>query len=258
MSKPETIFQQERLDKILDLLEDKERILTNDLAEELNTSPTTIRKDLTILEGEGLLKRTHGGAVKTKRLFPGLALSEKAKIRIDEKLRLVKEAAKLVEEGDTIILDSGSTTSLLAKEIKTIKNLTVITNAVNVVSELLSSSARIIVIGGLLVKDSLTLVGPLADNTLQMISSGKLFMGVDGIDYKIGLTTPNLQEAHTTSVMMSVSGQTILMADESKFDRRSLGVISPIESLDVLITTKNLSDKEKELFSNRGVTFKIV
>lgn len=256
--KVETIFQEERHDEILSLLDNKQRLLTNDLAAELKTTSATIRKDLAILEKKGLLKRTHGGAVKIKNLYSGLALSEKEKIKIDEKRKLVKEAVKLISEGDTIILDSGSTTSLLAKEIKSIKGLTVITNALNVASDLIQSDVEVIMIGGTLVKETLTLVGPLADETLKRISSGKLFMGVDGIDFTVGLTTPNLLEAHTTKVMMEISGETILMTDESKFGRRSLGVICPIDHLDRLITTKKLTPEEVSKCEMGGIEVTIV
>ncbi|MCF6351842.1 MAG: DeoR/GlpR family DNA-binding transcription regulator [Cyclobacteriaceae bacterium] len=243
-STTETIFQEERLDKILVLLDENKRLLTNVLADQLNTTSATIRKDLTILEDKGLLKRTHGGAVKTKSLYSGLALSEKEKIGIDEKRKLVKEAAKLISEGDTIILDSGSTTSLLAKEIKSLKGVTVITNAMNIASDLVHTNLEVILIGGSLLKETLTLVGPLADEMLKKISSGKLFMGVDGIDFEVGLTTPNILEANTTRVMMGISGEVILLTDSSKFGRRSLGVICQIDEIDKMITTKHLSENE--------------
>ena len=108
----------------------------------------TIRKDLAILEKRGLLKRTHGGALKTKKLFSGLALNEKEKINLAEKKRIVKKAAEFISEGDTILLDSGSTTSLLAKETKNFRGITVITNAINIASVLLQSDIEVILTGG--------------------------------------------------------------------------------------------------------------
>lgn len=257
-STTETIFQEERLDKILDLLDENKRLLTNVLADQLNTTSATIRKDLTILEKKGLLKRTHGGAVKSKKLYSGLALSEKEKIGIDEKRKLVKEAAKLISEGDTIILDSGSTTSLLAKEIKLLKGVTVITNAMNIASDLVHTDIEVILIGGSLLKETLTLVGPLADEMLKKISSGKLFIGVDGIDFEIGLTTPNILEANTTRVMMGISGEVILLTDSSKFGRRSLGVICQVGEIDKMITTKQLSESELNLCKESSVEVIIV
>lgn len=252
------IFQEERLEKIMALLEKENRLVTNDLPAKFNTTAVTIRKDLIVLEKSGLLKRTHGGAIKVNKLYPGLALTEKEKINLDEKLRIVKQASKLISEGDTIILDSGSTTSLLAKEIKHMHRLTVITNAINIANELLQSDIEVILIGGSLLKETSTLVGPLANDSLRKLSAAKLFMGVDGIDFERGLTTPNLQEAQTSRVMMEISSETILIVDSSKFGRRSLGVISKVKDIDSIITTKKLSDAEQKNFSNEGIDVFIV
>jgi len=251
--KSEVVFQEERLEKILAMLEKENRLVTKDLPAKFNTTAVTIRKDLAILEERGLLKRTHGGALKTKKLFPGLALNEKEKINLEEKQRIVKKAAKLISEGDTIILDSGSTTSLLAKEIKQMKKITVITNATNISNELLDSDIDVILIGGMLLKDTSTLVGPIADEALKSISCDKLFLGVDGIDFQVGLTTPNILEAHTSRVMMDIAGEITLLVDSTKFGRRSLGVISKVKDIDRIVTTKKLTEKEKEEFAQNQV-----
>ena len=247
------VFQEERLEKIVVMLDKKERLLTNELCDELDISVVTIRKDLSILEKRGLLKRTHGGAIKTNKLYSGLSLNEKEKINRSEKLLIVKKAAELISDGDTIILDSGSTTYLLAKEIKMRNNLTVITNALNIAAELTDSNVNVIVIGGFLIKDTLTQVGPLADNMLSQISAGKVFLGVDGIDLAVGLTTPNIQEAHTSKTMMHTSGEVIVLADSSKFGRRSLGVISKVGDIDILITTKELPEEELQYYIEHEV-----
>ena len=247
------VFQEERLEKILVLLERENRLITKELPVKLGTTVVTIRKDLIILEQRGLLKRTHGGAIGIKKLYPGLALNEKEKINLSEKLRIAKRAAKMISKGDTIILDSGSTTSLLAKEIKRMQGITVITNAANIANELLYSDIEVILIGGSLLKQTSTLVGPLADEMLRKLTADKLFMGVDGIDFEIGLTTPNILEANTSHVMMEISGETIVVADSSKFGRRSLGVISKIMDIHRIVTTKKLSEKEMEILKHNNV-----
>ncbi|RNC63962.1 DeoR/GlpR family DNA-binding transcription regulator [Proteiniphilum sp. X52] len=242
------IFQEERLNKIQMLLERDNRLVTTELAKELNATSVTIRKDLLILEKRGLLRRTHGGAIKVNRLYHGLPLNEKEKINLEEKMRIVKKAVSLISEGDTIILDSGSTTSLLAKEIKHFKNLVVITNAINIVNELLDTDIEVIIVGGNLMKKAATTMGALADETLKRLSADKLFLSVDGIDLKIGLMTPNISEAQTSRVMMDISNEVVLLVDTSKFGRRSLGVISDVKRVDKLITTKKLSDEEQKRF----------
>jgi DeoR/GlpR family transcriptional regulator of sugar metabolism len=247
------VFQEERLDKIMMLLEKENRLLTKNLPGILNTTSVTVRKDLIILEKRGLLKRTHGGAIKPKKLFAGLALNEKEKINLEEKVRIAKKAASMISEGDTIMLDSGSTTSLIANEIKHLKRITVITNAINIANLLLSSEIDVILIGGSLLKDTSTLVGPIADDALRKISADKLFIGVDGIDFEVGLTTPNIYEANTSRMMMKAAGEVILVVDASKFGRRSLGVISGLNEVDSIITTKKMYESELEKFAGNNV-----
>ena len=247
------VFQEERLQTIAEKLEREGRIVTKDLVDELNTTPVTLRKDLLLLEKRGLLKRTHGGAVKVNRLYPGQALNEKEKINLEEKIRIVRKAATFVAEGDTIILDSGSTTSLLAKELRNFKRLVVITNALNIASDLSDTNVEVIVVGGNLLKMAATMVGPLADDTLRKVSADKLFMGVDGVDMNIGLTTPDINEAKTSRVMMESAGEVFLLVDASKFGRRSLGVLSPLNAIDKLITTKHLSEEEFQQLSENEI-----
>ena len=165
----------------------------------------------------------------------------------------MRKAATFVAEGDTIILDSGSTTSLLAKELRNFKRLVVITNALNIASDLSDTSVEVIVVGGNLLKMAATMVGPLADDTLRKVSADKLFMGVDGVDMNIGLTTPDINEAKTSRVMMESAVEVFLLVDASKFGRRSLGVISPLSGIDKLITTKHLSEEEFQQLSKNEI-----
>jgi len=251
-------FQEERIQEILKVLEKEKRVLINDLCKTFNTSAVTIRKDLGVMEKQGLLKRTHGGAILSKPLFPGLPLNEKQKLHLEEKERIAEEAVKMVHEGDVVIIDSGSTTTQLARKMKGLKGVTVITNAVNIALELLDSELEIILTGGVLQKISYTLIGPLAEDVLRKISADKLFQGVDGIDYEIGLTTPDITEANTSRVMMQRAGENILLADSSKFGRRSLGVICQIKEIDKIITTKKMDKLELKKLNDMGVEVIIV
>ncbi|MHB8581031.1 MAG: DeoR/GlpR family DNA-binding transcription regulator [Ignavibacteriaceae bacterium] len=252
------IFQEERMRGIMKILGKENRVLIADLCKTFNTTSVTIRKDLDLLENEGLLKRTHGGAILYKPLFQGLALNEKEKLNSEEKERIAKEAVKMISERDVIILDSGSTTTQLARNMKNLKGITVITNAVNIALELANSEIEIILTGGALQKNSSTLIGPLADDSLRKISADKLFHGVDGVDYEIGLTTPDVVEANTSRVMMERAGQNILLVDSSKFGRRSLGVICQIKEIDKIITTKEMDKLEIKKLNDMGVEVVIV
>jgi DeoR family transcriptional regulator of aga operon len=252
------IFQEERLKLITIKLEEENRVLITDLCKAFKTTSVTIRKDLDQLEKEGFLKRTHGGAILHRPLFHGLALSEKEKINSEEKERIAKEAVKMISGGDTVILDAGSTTTQLARNMKNLKGITVITNAVNIALELANSEMEIILTGGVLQKNSSTLIGPLADDSLRKISADKLFHGVDGVDYEIGLTTPDITEANTSWVMMQRAGENILLVDSSKFGRRSLGVICQIKDVDKIITTKVMDKTEIKKLNDIGVEVIIV
>jgi DeoR/GlpR family transcriptional regulator of sugar metabolism len=252
------IFQEERIRRIMELLEKENRVLITDLCKTFDTTSVTIRKDLDLLENEGLLKRTHGGAILFKPLFHGLALNEKEKLHAEEKERIANEAVKMISAGEVIILDSGSTTTQLAKKMKELKGIKVITNAVNIALELANSELDIILTGGTLQKNTSTLIGPLAEEVLRKISADKLFHGVDGIDYEIGLTTPDIVEANTSHVMMQRASENILLVDSSKFGRRSLGVICRVKEIDKIITTKKMDKPEIKKLNDMGVEVIIV
>ncbi len=258
MRDQDKIFQEERIQGIRRILEKENRLLVSALCKTFNTTTVTIRKDLDLLEKEGFLKRTHGGAILNKPLFHGLPLSEKEKLHLDEKERIADEAVKMIHEGDVVILDSGSTTTQLARRMKGLKGIKVITNAVNIAFELANSELEIILTGGTLQKNSSTMVGPLAEDALRKISADKLFQGVDGVDYEIGLTTPDVTEANTSRVMMERAGEKILLVDSSKFGRRSLGVICPVKDVDKIVTTKQLDKSEIKRLNDLGIEVLIV
>ncbi len=247
------IFTQERQKSILKLVNEKNRVLVNELSDLFKTSAVTIRRDLQALEKQGLVQRVHGGAIRHRSLFPGLALSEKEKIRMAEKERIAKYAVTLVKPGNVILVDSGSTTLLFARHLKNDSKLTVITNSLHVASELSASGNKIILTGGEMESDSLTLMGPLADKTLQSLAVDTFFMGIDGIDFESGLTTANLAEARTIREMITVSGKRILLADSSKFGRRSLAVVEKVQVLDKIITDSGLSTTEVHRLEHVGI-----
>jgi DeoR family transcriptional regulator of aga operon len=242
----------------MEILERENRVLITDLCKTFETTSVTIRKDLNLMENEGLLKRTHGGAILFKPLFHGLALNEKEKLHAEEKERIANEAIKLIAIGDVVILDSGSTTTQLAKRLKDLKGIKVITNAVNIALEFANSEIEVILTGGTLQKNSSTLIGPLAEEVLRKISADKLFHGVDGIDYEIGLTTPDIAEANTSRVMMHHASENILLVDSSKFGRRSLGVICQVKEINKIITTKKMDKLELKKLNDLGVEVIIV
>jgi len=190
------VLNEERRRAIIETLERDGRVLVTDMARKFDTSQVTIRKDLEILHAHGLVHRTHGGALPAREgALEDPTLREKEKLHRKEKLRIAAAAASQVKEGQVIILDSGTTTTAIARMLRNFHNITIITNALNIAADLTGAPVEVILTGGTLRKNSFSLVGPIAEETLRGLNADILFLGVDGFDVQYGLSTPNLLEA---------------------------------------------------------------
>jgi len=158
-----------------------------------------------------------------------------------------------VTEGQVVILDSGTTTTEIARALRNFKNLTIVTNAVNIAAELASSSLEIILTGGTVRKNSFSLVGPIAEETLRRLSADILFLGVDGFDVQYGLSTPNLQEAKVNRVMVEIAKRTVATCDSSKFGRRSLSLIVESSALHHVITDHGIRKADMKALKRAGI-----
>jgi len=230
------------------------RVLVNELARHFHISQITIRKDLELLDGQGVIQRTHGGALPVQSgalLDP--SLREKEKLHRRQKTMIAEAAARLVEEGQSVLLDSGTTTTAIARALKDRAKLTVITNAINIAAELAGTQVEVILTGGMLRKNSFSLVGPLAEQTLMQLSADILFLGVDGFDTKLGLFTPNLLESQVNRAMVKIARRTIAVCDSSKFSRRSLCNIMPVSAIHEVITDKQIPKSDLNALKEAGV-----
>jgi len=248
------MLSEERRRKILELLDRDGRVVVKDLARRFSTSLITIRKDLEHLHGQGRIQRAHGGALPveaTAQRDP--ALREKERLHRKEKHRIAEAAVRFVQPGQVIILDSGTTSAAIARVAKNIPNLTVITNGVNIASELAGTNVEVILTGGTLRKNSFSLVGPLAEDSLRHVSADVLFLAVDGFDVDYGLTTPNLLEAKVNRAMMASAKITIVVCDSSKFGRRSLSLIAPTGEVQHAITDDKIPPKVLRALRDAGV-----
>jgi len=253
------MLNEERRRSILETLHREGRVLVTELARQFRTSQITIRKDLEVLDNQGLIQRTHGGALPVQAgalLDP--TLREKEKLHRKEKMRIAMAAAKLVEEGESVLLDSGTTTTAIARALKDASKLTVITNATNIAAELAGTNVDVILTGGTLRKNSFSLVGPLAEQTLRQLSADILFLGVDGFDTKAGLFTPNVLEAQVNRIMVEIATRTVAVCDSSKFGRRSLCNIVPTSAVNQVITDKNISKHDLQTLREAGVSVTLV
>ncbi len=249
----------ERRSRILELLEKEGRVFVKNLSDLFNVSEVTIRNDLDLLEKKNLLLRTHGGALKIKRVGIDYHLSVKSKRHAAEKRAIGKKAAELINDGETIILDSGTTTEEIAKNLGRFNDLTVITNSLNVASQLIEfKNIRVIIPGGYLRRNSLSLIGSTAEESIKRYYCDKVFIGVDGIDSQHGISTPNVEEAHLNNIMINISREVIVVTDSSKFKQRSFAKIAPINKINTIITDKNIPEDEKTNIENLGIKLILV
>ena len=257
------LLNEERRREILGVLHRDGRVLVKDLARQFRISQITIRKDLEFLDGQGVIQRTHGGALPVQSgamLDP--TLREKEKLHRKQKTEIALAAARLVEDGQSVLLDSGTTTTAIARALKhslnTRARLTVITNAINIAAELAGTNIEVILTGGTLRKNSFSLVGPLAERTLRQLSADILFLGVDGFDTAAGLFTPNLLESEVNRTMVEIARRTIAVCDSSKFGRRSLCNIMPVAAVHEVITDTQILKSDLRALKEAGVKVTLV
>jgi DeoR family transcriptional regulator, aga operon transcriptional repressor len=253
------VLNEERRRAIVEVLDRNGRVLVADLAQQFDTSQVTIRKDLELLHAHGLVHRTHGGALPAREgALEDPTLREKEKLHRKEKLLIAASAARLVKHGQVVILDSGTTTTAIARALRSFRNVTIITNAVNIAAELSGAPVEVILTGGTLRKNSFSLVGPIAEETLHKLSADILFLGVDGFDVHYGLSTPNLLEAKVNRVMVEVSKRTVAVCDSSKFGRRSLSLIVSPAALQEVITDRGVPKSDLRALKKAGIEVTLV
>jgi DeoR family transcriptional regulator of aga operon len=251
---------EERRRQIRALIEVAGRVSSDELALRFNTSAVTIRSDLRALAASGALLRTHGGAV-SHREGDEVPLAIRVGHHHGEKVRIARAAVGLIRDGDTLLLDSGSTTHELAKQLalKPLNSVNVITNALNVAMALAHANhVNLVMLGGSMRANSFTLSGPQSEAALATLSADRLFLGVDSLDPERGLMTPHLMEAQLNAQMIRVSRQVIAVADSSKLQRRNLSLIAAVECLDMLITDVHAPASVVDALRDRGVDVMVV
>lgn len=251
--------KEDRHAMILDLLMLHNSLQVTELAESLNVSSVTIRKDLTELEKSKKLYRNHGKAILIDPYIDNRNVSEKEKLYVEEKRMIGIEAAALVKPKDSILIASGTSVHALARNIHAKEKLTVITASLEVANILSNDKdIDIIQLGGIMRHSSLSVVGKYAEQALPDFSCSKLFMGVDGIDLDFGITTTDMMEASLNRVMMATAQKTIVLADSSKFGRRGFSKISDMEDIDQIITDSKVSPTVVKRLEEMGIDLTIV
>lgn len=248
------MFPEERRRRILERMRSGEAVKVSDLASELGVSEVSIRRDLRELERSGLLARIHGGALPTEGTTTEPTFAEKTTRNLAEKVAIARAAASLVQDGESIILDAGTTTLEIARQLRSRKNLTVVTNAFHVAAELGDCPGiEVIVTGGAVKGNTLALVGPLAEQTLESINVDRVFLAANGIDLKRGITTPTGTEAAVKRKMIAAAHQVILVADHTKWGKVAFVTIAPLTAAQVLVTDEAFDPQSARELTARGV-----
>lgn len=244
----------ERHKYILDKLQADGFVRVADMAKELDVTTVTIRRDLKILEEKGLLYRTHGSASPVNPHMTERNVSEKEKLSPNEKRAIAIEASKMVEEDDSIIINSGSTVCTFAEELKFKQSLTVVTASLKA-SMILGKTEGINIfqLGGNYRERSMSVIGNYTLKLIENVACSKLFLGVDGVDLDFGVTTSNLEEAELNKAMMAATLKTIILCDSSKFGRKGFGKICNLDKIDIIITDSGISKTMKEGLEDLGV-----
>lgn len=228
--------QSERLSAILEALASDGSVGVADLATELDVSAATVRRDLEFLEHQRMLTRTHGGAVAQGVLYE-LPLRYKSARHQEEKKRIAAEAALRVADGVAIGLTGGTTTTEVARAVIDRQRLTVVTNALNIASELaIRPNLKLVVTGGYARPESYELVGPLAEQALAGLNLDVVFLGVDGISPTAGITTHHEVEAHTNLALIERARHVVVVTDSSKIGLVAFAQICPIDRVHEVIT----------------------
>ena len=260
MNESEKLLPAERLQYIKKKVQAEGTVRVGALSAELDVSEVTIRGDLADLEQEGLLQRTHGGAV---RLAAGQTRYERPFDEMvvefaTQKQRIGKAAAGRVHDGETIILDVGTTTTEIARQLPACHDLVVVTNGLNIALELEKQPVTVVVLGGTLRPLQHSLVNPYATLLLGQLHVDTLFLGCNGVSAAYGVTNANMQEAEIKQAMLRTAKKVIVVADASKIGQVSAAHVADLAHIHTLITDAGANADELAAIAEAGVQIELV
>lgn len=250
------MFAAERISKIREMLLEYKHVDISTLSSILSVSEATIRRDLEKLENEGFLTKTHGGAVINDDAAGEVQLSYVDDPYIEDKKQIGIIASQMISNGEVIFLGSGVTCLQIAKEIKDKKDITVVTNNINVILELYScNNINLLILGGNIHSSgsSIATVGQFSKRLLEGLFMDKAFFTVDGISTKFGYTLGSAELADIYEIILKNADESIVVADYSKFDKRSFVQLGNIELFNKVITNAQVSLQYKKFFFDNNI-----
>ncbi|MEN1969866.1 DeoR/GlpR family DNA-binding transcription regulator [Lentibacillus sp. N15] len=255
------MFAPERRKVILKKLNEQKRIIVKDLSNEMNVSEATLRMDLSKMEDQGLLQRTHGGAILVdNKIDANTSFSSREKTNKNEKHAIANQAVKLISDGQCIMLDASSTALELAKLLKDKEiRITVVTSGINTALELNEHpDITVIMLGGILRRGSNSLEGNLGINILDEINIDFLFTSANGFSVEAGLTDFSVYEVQLKKAMVDAARNVIALLDHSKINNNSIASFASIQQINAIITDYNMPDHELQVLEEEGINVFIV
>lgn len=244
----------ERRNEILARLQEERKVVVSDLSQLYNVTEETIRRDLEKLENEGLAKKTYGGAVLNESFNIDLPYTVRKKANVSGKQIIAEKVANMIEDGDHILLDASSTALFVAKRMKDKKNITVITNSLEILLELSDRTGwKIFSTGGRLKEGGLALVGYQAERMISTFHVDYAIFSCKGMDIEHGLTDANESDAQIKKMISKAAKKKILAVDHSKFDKISFTQVCDLSEIDMVVTDVEPTEAWKQAFASAGI-----
>lgn len=245
----------ERKNKILELLKENGVVKVSTLSELFDISEVTIRNDLADMESKGLLSRVHGGAISSYKPYYSMNFNQRLETNQIEKNKIAKRIATMIEPNDTIMLNSGTTTLLVFRQLPVEYNLNIVTNSISIALEAATNpNYNVTLVGGAVNAKYQFTYGADATKQLENYHANKLILSVDGIDLEKGFSTYYAKESSIDKMMMQQSEMCIIAADKSKFRRNAFAKISGLDSADIIVTNCTLNSAEKKVLDSVGIS----
>ncbi|WP_010076715.1 DeoR/GlpR family DNA-binding transcription regulator [Clostridium cellulovorans] len=243
---------EERKSRILNLLKERDVVTIPELIDSLQVSEATIRRDLAYLDSINALKRVHGGATAMKKSLIEPTYNEKQNINVDDKKAIAKYAASLVENGDSIYLDAGTTTYEMVPYLEG-KDIVVVTNGLKHIELLIESKIEAYIIGGKIKSSTKAVVGIEAIRNLERYKFDKSFLGINGIHLIHGYTTPDAEESTLKEMAMKASKESFVLADESKFGQQYFMQVASLDKASIITSSSTNFGEYSKLTEIRKV-----
>ncbi len=244
----------ERRNAILAKLSVEGKVIVADLSRDFGVTEETIRRDLEKLDNEGLAKKTYGGAVANQTVNVDLPYSVRKRSNVERKQRIAEKIGEMIHDGDYIMLDASSTAIFVIKYIKSLKNITLITNSVEIMLELADKEGwNILSTGGSLKEGALSLVGASAEKMIRGFHVNLAVCSSKGIDISMGITDSNEKDSQIKQAIFAAADRRILAIDGTKFDKISFVKVCDVRDVDTVVTDEPPSERWVEYFRDNGV-----